>query len=272
MRWFRFYDDAINDPKILRLSDANFRAWVTLLCLASKNDGLLPSTNDIALVLRMKPNKVAEWLATLTAAGLLDNGNGVFRPHNWDARQFKSDSVDQTAAERMRRYRDRKRISDVTVTDVTRNAVVTDTVPRTDTDTDTDTDTEQKKRTRASALAPGWSEADREVFWQGFPNKVGKADAMRAFDKATRKVSPDVLFPALQRYANKTDDRPFCNPATWLNQERWLDQPAANHNGRRTVQQAADDLLAKLRAFDEPPPDGVCDGTGQDAIRLLPPR
>ena len=127
-----------------------------------------------------------------------------------------------------------------------------------------------RKETRASALGPGWTEADREAFWERFPNKVGKADAMKAFDKATRKVSPEILFPALQRYATKTDDRPFCNPSTWLNQERWLDQPAANSNGRRTVQQAADDLLAKLRAFDEPAPDGLCDGTGQDAIRMLP--
>lgn len=51
---------------------------------------------------------------------------------------------------------------------------------------------------------------------------------MKALIKASQKVVPDVLFPALHRYRTKTDDRPFCNPATWLNQERWLDQPAAN--------------------------------------------
>src|ERR1700730_4239441 len=90
-----------------------------------------------------------------------------------------------------------------------------------------------KKRTGHSALAAPWTEADRERFWTAFPNKVGKADAMKAFNKASNKVTPEVLFPALNRYANKTDDRPFCNPSTWLNQERWLDQPAAN-NGNRT--------------------------------------
>jgi hypothetical protein len=56
---------------------------------------------------------------------------------------------------------------------------------------------------------------------------------MKAFDKASNKVTPEVLFPALDRYANKSDDRPFCNPATWLNQERWLDQPAAINNGKQ---------------------------------------
>jgi hypothetical protein len=91
----------------------------------------------------------------------------------------------------------------------------------------------EKGRTRASALAAPWTEADRERFWAAFPNKIGKAEAMKAFDKASNKVTPEVLFPALNRYTNKTDDRPFCNPATWLNQERWLDQPATNKHGQR---------------------------------------
>ena len=37
-RWFRFYDDAINDPKVLKLSDRMHRVWIGLLCIASKND------------------------------------------------------------------------------------------------------------------------------------------------------------------------------------------------------------------------------------------
>ena len=102
-----------------------------------------------------------------------------------------------------------------------------------------------KKRTRASALAAPWTDADRERFWTAFPNRVGKADAMQAFDKASNKVTPEVLFPALDRYANKTDDRPFCNPSTWLNQERWLDQPAAN-NGHRTSSQRTSGVDAIL--------------------------
>lgn len=102
-----------------------------------------------------------------------------------------------------------------------------------------------KERTRAGALAAPWTEADRERFWAAFPNKIGKADAMKAFDKASNKVKPEVLFPALNRYANKTDDRPFCNPSTWLNQERWLDQPAAN-NGNRTSNPRASGVDAIL--------------------------
>ena len=92
---------------------------------------------------------------------------------------------------------------------------------------------ESEERTRACALKAPWTEADRERFWGEFPNKVARAAAMSALDNASQKVMPHELFAALHRYANKSDDRPFCNPATWLNQERWLDQPAVN-NGKRT--------------------------------------
>jgi hypothetical protein len=64
-------------------------------------------------------------------------------------------------------------------------------------------------------------------FWALYPNKVGKADARRKFDIARRSVTIETLMEGLRRYAAKTDDRPWCNPATWLHQARWEDQPAA---------------------------------------------
>lgn len=30
-RWFRFYADAVRNPKVARLSDQQFRLWVELL-------------------------------------------------------------------------------------------------------------------------------------------------------------------------------------------------------------------------------------------------
>lgn len=64
-------------------------------------------------------------------------------------------------------------------------------------------------------------------FWAMFPNKVGKADAFKAFDRAIKRVELETMMAGLDRYVHKTDDRPWCNPATWLNQDRWNDQPAA---------------------------------------------
>lgn len=103
-RWFRFYDDAINDPKILRLAPDAFRSWVFLLCVASKSGGKLPPIEDVAFYLRTKPQRAAAILAQLVAAGLLDKTEGGFEPHNWSGRQYLSD----TSKERVQRHRNKR--------------------------------------------------------------------------------------------------------------------------------------------------------------------
>lgn len=63
-------------------------------------------------------------------------------------------------------------------------------------------------------------------FWAIFPNKVGKRDAETAFLKALTRADLETILEGVRRYAAKTDDRPWCNPATFLNQDRWADMPA----------------------------------------------
>jgi hypothetical protein len=72
-----------------------------------------------------------------------------------------------------------------------------------------------------------------DQFWKSFPNKVGKRAAMLSFERVRKsgRVTFDDLMAGLRRYAGKTDDRHWCNPATWLNQDRWTDEPAANNGG-----------------------------------------
>lgn len=150
-RWWRAYDDAINDPKLLKLSDEMHRAWFTLLCVASKNDGVLPSAEDIAVILRVKRTKVAEWITKLVAGGLLDNIDGVFAPHNWNSRQFKSDN----STERVKQHRKNKRnVSDDRQRNVSCNVSgnVTSTVSETPPEQSrAETESEQS---RADASAP----------------------------------------------------------------------------------------------------------------------
>ena len=122
--WWRAYDDAIDNPKLLKLSDSMHRAWFTLQCIASANGGVLPPTGDIAVRLRIKPAKVAEWLTKLVQAKLMDNENGVFRPHNWDDRQFKTDGSDPTNSQRQKRFRERHRNGSNGVTNNGSNGVI----------------------------------------------------------------------------------------------------------------------------------------------------
>lgn len=69
------------------------------------------------------------------------------------------------------------------------------------------------------------TEFDAE-FWPAYPNKVGKPDALKAFLRARQRAPLDSIMAGLDAYRRKTDDRPWCNPSTFLNQDRWNDQPA----------------------------------------------
>lgn len=130
-RWFRFYDGVPHDPKILRLSDKLYRLWTYLLCFASANGGLVPELDDLALMLRVKAEKLASDLRALMEAGLFDEVDAsTLRPHNWNGRQFKSD----VSTERVKRFRER-------------HGNVSFAVSETPPDTESETDTEQKKET-----------------------------------------------------------------------------------------------------------------------------
>jgi len=169
VRWFRLYDDTINDPKILKLPEATRWHWVAMLCIASKNDGNLPPLDDMAIQLRTTAAKATEIIAALVKAGLLDKTETGFAPHNWNGRQYKNDVTDRTAASRAKKYRDRKR--DASRRD-DRDDVVTDKRPETE-------DREQKEdrigdaRASGSAFTEG-SKALASVFWKalGFENAL----------------------------------------------------------------------------------------------------
>lgn len=126
-RWFRFYDEALNDPKVLRLPDDLYRRWTQVLCIASKHNGHIPAVDDVAILLRTTVSDAEKILSDLVSRDLLDKGRGdVLTPHNWRKRQYKSD----VSTERVKRFRKRFK-------------AVTETPP--DTETEQSTDTERKK-------------------------------------------------------------------------------------------------------------------------------
>lgn len=119
---------------------------------------------------------------------------------------------------------------------------------------------------RSSGQSRIW---DFDQFWMQYPHKVGKGAARKAFDavmKKTRATFPDVML-GLARYAAKTDDRPWCNPATWLNQERWLDEPAAGGTDGGKGERSLLDAFERISGLvDEAEADAVRDGS----VRRLP--
>ncbi|TAV98485.1 DUF1376 domain-containing protein [Rhizobium ruizarguesonis] len=69
-------------------------------------------------------------------------------------------------------------------------------------------------------------EPDFDQFWEVYPNKVGEPAARKAFSKATARATVEEIIDGAREYAAKTDDRQWCNPAKWLSEDRWKDQPA----------------------------------------------
>jgi hypothetical protein len=60
------------------------------------------------------------------------------------------------------------------------------------------------------------------------PKKVGKGQARRSFKQALKKTDLSTLTSAMDRYAKSvegSDPKFVAHPATWLNGERWDDEP-----------------------------------------------
>lgn len=155
-RWWRAYDEAVDDPKLGTLSDRLHRAWFNLMCIASANGGVLPAIGAVAFKLRVNDHRAAELITALVVAGLFDKrDDGAFEPHNWTGRQFRSDVTDPTNSDRQKRYRDRQRVTANTVTET-----VTVTPPR-DREQNTEAETERGSlrslpRKRGEPIPPAW--------------------------------------------------------------------------------------------------------------------
>jgi hypothetical protein len=65
--------------------------------------------------------------------------------------------------------------------------------------------------------------AEFENFWSVYPRKINRAVALKAFEKATRKTEADLIITAVRGYKFADDEQFIPHPATWLNQERWID-------------------------------------------------
>jgi hypothetical protein len=115
MRWFRFYAEALNDPKVQSLSPQLFKAWVNLLCLAGveEKDGDIGSPEEVAFSLRVGAVKLQCWLNDLVERRLIDLKDDRYTIHNWAKRQPPSDN----STPRVKALRDRDSNGDEAATE-----------------------------------------------------------------------------------------------------------------------------------------------------------
>lgn len=66
------------------------------------------------------------------------------------------------------------------------------------------------------------------AWWSHVPKKVGRGQAKKAFKTALKKTDQQTLTDAMDAYAasvKDSDPKFIAHPATWLNGERWDDEP-----------------------------------------------
>lgn len=106
MDWFRMYGDMPNDPKIGTLSDAEFRTWVELLCMACKSEregGTGLSIDTVNWALRRNVTETLQKLLDGDLVRFSETGEIVIC--NWEKRQMQSDS----STDRVRKHRKEKK-------------------------------------------------------------------------------------------------------------------------------------------------------------------
>lgn len=142
-RWFRMYNEVLDDPKVQRLGGDDFKVWVNLLCLTSRLDGSLPPIEDIGFSLRLDAKKAKAVVSRLVEAGLLEEVEGRFVPHAWNDRQYQSD----VSTSRVKQFRERKKSA-------SRNSDETFHATAPDTDTDTDKNSVTNVTAKSSSTDP----------------------------------------------------------------------------------------------------------------------
>lgn len=87
-------------------------------------------------------------------------------------------------------------------------------------------------RSKKDNLAISADDALFDEAWSAYPRKIGKGAARYAYAKAAKKISPEALNAAVVAYSMSAEgrDKKFLpHFSTWLNQERWTDEPEERH-------------------------------------------
>ena len=67
-----------------------------------------------------------------------------------------------------------------------------------------------------------------DELWGVVPRRVGKCAARTAYNRALKKTDHGTIMAGMGRYAREVvaaDPKFICYPASWLNAERWTDEP-----------------------------------------------
>lgn len=111
------------------------------------------------------------------------------------------------------------------------------------------TSTGRQSRPKNHPLEPSKKHHDFDTFWSVYPRRVAKQSAIKAWEKAVRVETPEVIIEGARRYANDPNREPqfTAHPATWLNAHRWGDDPLPERELSREEMQARERQKSRER-------------------------
>jgi hypothetical protein len=214
MRWFKLFDEIIDDPKIRLLSFEDRWHYVALMCC--KNMGIQDEVEDLwEELLRVKIGLAESDFESLKKRLLkLHLIDDCWNPLGWDKRQVAKDA---SAAERQRKYREKQKKRHVTH-NVTHNVTATSRVEE-------EVEVEKEKKTsQCDSVRDSF-----DAFWSTYPKKVGKKDALTLFRRLPASERQAMLADDVTRRYKDTEQRYIHNGDTYVRKQLWQDEIVPQH-------------------------------------------
>lgn len=219
MTWFKVDDILHGHPKVIEVPLESMGLWVLAgsWCACYLRDGFI----SFAAVSHL--GGTDESAQALVDADLWIREDTGFRFKNWEEFQPTKAEVEADRAknaERMRKYRSNKASNTAT------NTASAETPTRPD-------------PTRPKVTSNEVTKEHFDHFWDAYPRKIGKPKALLAYNKAIRHSDCTEILNGLEKwvdYWKYVDPQFIPHPTTWLNGERWQDQPPTPHDPSHDTQ------------------------------------
>lgn len=220
-RWYRAYEGTVSDAKLAEVAlvagcsrSIVIATWHALLeNAATLNDGGrvdIPSRR-VAAVLCEPFDVIEAVFAGFEAVELLVDSQITA----WKKRQYESDN----STERSRKSREAAKEREAAAAKQKCND---DATLQKQTETSPSVYVSDDRRTASEKITDEF-----EIWYAAYPRHVGRGAALRGYKTARTKAEPEILLRAATLYASKCkgmDQKFIPHAATWLNQERWLDE------------------------------------------------
>lgn len=224
-RWYRAYEGTVTDEKLAEVSiiagcsrSVVIASWHAILENATSvndNGNIETGPRRVAAALCEPVAIMEKVFSGLEEVGMLLNG-GVTA---WKRRQFESDS----STGRSRKHRQQQCNGDETLQTV--SGTPSERPPMY---MSSSSDSEVEERGSEEETRQETSKKTFAAWYAAFPRHQGRGAAEKAYKTALKKAKPEDLLAAAQRFSTlrRGEDPQFTPlPATWLNAERWLDEP-----------------------------------------------